>query len=156
MQHRIVRKVIIWIALPCGLILGTWILNNQIRIDREDRERHFVAVHFVAMESVIASDHEAPKTIREMMEVYSGEGVDSALLKPFRHGLIYKRKPRGFEIFEPQQEFVSLFRRDRLVASDCDWPHWESSGIKVWKFPGQQVPPNYLNTQAEQGAPSNR
>ena len=156
MQHRTVRRVIIGIALSCGLILCIWILSNRIRIDREDRERHFVAVHCVAMESVIASDDKGPSTIQELMEVYAEGGINSALLKPFRHGLIYQRKPRGFEIFEPQQEFVSLFRCDRLVASDYDWPHWESSGIKVWKFPGQQVPSNYLNTRAEQGAPSNR
>jgi hypothetical protein len=146
---------IIGISISCGLILGIWILNNRIRIDREDRERHFVAVHFVAMESVMASEDEAPKTIKELMEVYAGGGVDSALLKPFRNGLTYRRTPQGFEIAEPQQVFVSLFRRDRLVASDRDWPHWESSGIKVWKSPGQQVPPNYLNTRAEQDVHGN-
>ncbi len=145
---------IVGIAVCCGLILGTWILSNRIRIDREERERHFVTVHFIAMESVGAPDDEAPKTIEELMEMYAG-GSHSALLKPFSNGLEYRRTDGGFEIAEPRQDTVSLLRRDRLIASDRDWPHWESSGAKVWKFPGQAIPPNYLNTKAEQDASGN-
>jgi hypothetical protein len=153
MQRRAAIKAIIGIAVCCGLILGTWILSNRIRYDREKRERYFVTIHFIAMESVGAPDDEAPKTIDELMEMYSGG--ESTLLKPFRNGLEYRRTVGGFEIAEPRQQAVSLLRRDRLIASDRDWPHWESSGAKVWKFRGQTIPPNYLNTKAED-ARSNR
>lgn len=147
MKRRTVKRMVIVISLCCGMILGTWILNTQIRINREKRERYFVDIHCIAMQSVVDPVAEPPNTIHEMMEIYAGEGVGSVMLKPFRNGLTYQRTPRGFMISEPQREFVSLFRRDRLVATDRDWPHWESSGIKVWKFPGQQVPTNFLNTQ---------
>ena len=150
MQRRAAIKAIIGIAVCCGLILCTWILNNRIRIDREERERHFVTVHFIAMEAVGASDDEGPRTIEELMEMYAGGGSHSALLKPFSNGLEYRRTDGGFEVVEPRQVAVSLLRRDRLIASDRDWPHWESSGAKVWKFPGQTIPLNYLNTKAEQ------
>jgi hypothetical protein len=155
MKRSAAKKAIIGIAVCCGSILGTWILNNRIRIDREERERHFVTVHFIAMESVGAPDDEVPKTIEELMEMYAGGGSHSSLLKPFTHGLEYRRTGGGFEIAEPRRETVSLLRRDRLIASDRDWPHWESSGAKVWKFPGQTIPPNYLNTKAEQDARGN-
>lgn len=89
-----------------GLILGTWILNNRIRIDREERERYFVTVHFVAMESVGAPDDEAPRTIEELTEMYSGGGSHSALLKPFSNGLEYRRTAGGFEIAEQVQQPV--------------------------------------------------
>ena len=148
MRRKAIKRAILGLAACCGLILGTWTLNNRIRIDREERESYFVAVHCVAMESVRAPDDEAPRTIEELMEMYAGGGSHSTLLKPFRNGLSYRRTDGGFEIAEPRQEFVSLFRRDRLIASDRDWPHWESSGMKVWKFPGQTIPPNYLNTKA--------
>lgn len=149
MQRRAIRKAIVALAACCGLVLGAWILSNRIRIDREERERHFVTVHFIAMESIGASDDEAPKTIEELMKIYAGNESHSALLKPFSNGLEYRRTDGGFEIAEPRQKAVSLLRRDRLIASDRDWPHWESTGMKVWKFPGQTIPPNYLNTKAD-------
>ena len=151
MRRKTITKSIIGIAICSALILSTWVLHTRIRFAREDRERHFISIHCVAMEAAMASDDEAPKTIEELMKMYTGGGVDSVLLKPFRNGLTYRRTPGGFEISEPHREFVSLFRRDRLIASDRDWPHWESSGIKVWKFAGQKVPPDYLNTKAESG-----
>jgi hypothetical protein len=156
MRRKAIKRAIIGLAACCGLILGTWILNNRIRIVREERERYFIAVHFVAMESVGAPDDKAPKTIEELMEMYAGGGAESSLLKPFRNGLSYRRTHGGFEIAEPRQEFVSLFRRDRLIASDREWSHWESSGMQVWKFPGQTIPPNYLNSNSEPGVGGNR
>ena len=148
MRRKAIKKAILGIAIGSGLILGTWVLNNRIRIDREERERHFVSVHFVAMEAIGAPDDEAPKTMEELMARYAG-GPDSALLKPFRHGLTYRLVNEGFELSEPTKLFVSLLRRDRLIASNHAWPHWESSGRKVWKFSGQKIPPNYLRPNAE-------
>ena len=150
MRRREIRKAILGLAACVGLILGTWILHNRIRIDREERERHFISVHFVAIEALSAPDDDAPKTIEELMERYAG-GPDSALLRPFRHGLTYRPVNGGFELSEPKKEFVTLFRRDRLIASDHAWPHWESSGRKIWKFPGQKIPSNYLRADPESG-----
>jgi hypothetical protein len=153
------RKGILRAALAgvtiCGILISALILGERIRIDREERERHFVSVHFVAMEAAMEQADDAPKTLDELMERYAG-GPESLLLKPFRHGLAYRPTNGGFELAESQREFVSLLRRDRLVATDHDWPHWESSGKKVWKFPGQTIPPNYLKSNAEQAETPNR
>jgi hypothetical protein len=133
-----------------GFILGTWFLDHRIRINREERERHFVTVHFIAMDAAGATDDEAPKTIEELMERHAG-GPDSVLLKPFRHGLIYEAVDGGFKLTEPRRRFVTLFRRDRMITSDHEWPHWETSGCKVWKFSGQEIPPNYMRTKRKSG-----
>jgi len=98
MRRRTVTKSIIGIAICSALILSTWVLHTRIRFAREDRESHFISVHFVAMEAARASDDEAPKTIEELMEMYAGGGVDSVLLKPFRNGLTYLRTSGGFEL----------------------------------------------------------
>ena len=101
------------------------------------------------MEAVGEPDDGAPKTIEELMKRH-GWGPASVLLKPFSHGLIYQAAEGGFELAEPKPEFVSLFRRDRLVGSDSDWPHWEASGRKALKFPGQKIPAGYLRTKGEE------
>ena len=155
MRRRATIKAILGLTI-CGLIfLGTWILERSIRINCEERERCFVAVHFIAMGAAREPDDEAPKTIQELMKRH-GWGPSSALLKPFSHGLIYQAAEGGFELAEPSKEFVSLFRRDRLIASDSAWPHWESSGRMAWKFPGQKIPPGYLRTKDEEAGLSDK
>lgn len=55
------------------------------------------------------------------------------LLRPFPLGLDFKWTDRGWTLTEPAPRRVSLFRQDRLVASDKDFPHWEASGERASK-----------------------
>lgn len=136
------RKAILGLLIGSGFIYATWILSYRIRTDSEARERHFVAVSFIAMKEL---GDTAPKTIEELM-AGAAFGAKSVLLKPFCYGLKYRLVDGGFELNEPTKGFVTLLQRDRLIASYHTWPHWESSGRTAWKYSGQKIPSNFLRT----------
>jgi hypothetical protein len=148
MRLRENRKAILGLLIGSGFIFATWILNHRIRTDSEARERHFVAVYFIAMEATKELGDTAPKTIEELL-AGAECGANSVLLKPFCYGLKYRFVDGGFELNEPTKGFVTLLQRDRLIASYHTWPHWESSGCNACKFSGQQIPSNFLRTNGK-------
>jgi len=147
-RRRKIGLVVLGALILAALLVGAWMVDRRIRYERGERERHFVSVHFVAMVSLINPDPEekVPEKLDELMESYAG-GRESLLLKAFPDGLMYRRLNGGFELAEPSRRFVNLFQHDRLVASESEWPHWELTGQKALKYPGQTIPPNYLRTK---------
>jgi len=72
-----------------------------------------------------------PKT---WSEIFLSSATEAGLMSPFPDGLSYKSDGTMFSLAEPKPRFVSLFRKDRLVADDKTAPHWESSGTPASKF----------------------
>jgi|GEM_PF-7030409 len=60
-------------------------------------------------------------------------GIEAEMMKHFPDGLVYRPTPTSFTLEEPNQRFVSLFYRDRLISTDQNWPSWEKSGEKASK-----------------------
>jgi hypothetical protein len=105
--------------------------QRYLRSVRQQREAHFIAIHFLVMDHMREHYDGFPKTWSEIIPSSATEG---GLMSPFPNGLIYKSDGTTFSLAEPKPRFVSFFRKDRLVADDKTAPHWESSGIRASKF----------------------
>jgi hypothetical protein len=114
--------------------------EQRLRADRREREAHFVAIHFLAAEANHESDPDGPRDYASLLAPWGGS--DSALGSPFADGLDYRPQNGSFTLEEPKARRISLFRVDRLIASDRRWPRWESSGEYARKFPEQEAPPH--------------
>lgn len=138
------KKTLLLILLLLLIFAVGWVFDRRIRADAETRASSFIATHFLAMETLSDSLAESPQDISELSERFGGS-MNSVILATFPGGLDFHTHPRGFDLAEPKPRRISLFRSDRLVASDTEWPHWEKSGTKAWKYEGQEIPPGYLN-----------
>jgi hypothetical protein len=119
------------------LLLALW--NQHLISERRQRESHFIAIHFLAGEQEGEYDPAARNDITELLSPYGG--LDSWLTKPFPDELVYVPHGASFTLEEPNPRRISLFRSDRLIATDRKWPRWKSSGEYARKFPDQKVPP---------------
>jgi len=105
--------------------------QRHVRNERQQRESHFISIHFLVTDPTRDS-RDFPKTLPE---VFLSSSDETGLMSPFPDGLIYKPDGTTFLLAEPKPRFVSLFRKDSLVADDKNAPHWESSGKPANKFP---------------------
>ena len=72
-----------------------------------------------------ADDHEAPPG--SLDELIRNEEISKESMKIFKGNLLYRDLGEGhYELREASKRMVSLFRRDRLLASETLRPHWES------------------------------
>lgn len=136
------RRLTIGAVLLLGVLSassGVFVWNRHLEIERQARESHFIAVHFLATEAAREVDPGGPKIIDDLIRPYGG--LESELLKPFADGLLYHPQGETFTLEEPTSHRVSLFRSDRLISTDRKWPRWESSGEFARKSTKQKVPP---------------
>ena len=120
------------------LIAAVFSLNRRLEAERQERESHFIAIHFLAAEATQQGD-DGPKDYEELVRL--GSGPNSPLAAPFPDGLIYKPHGSSFTLEEPNARWISLLQRDRLVGSERKWPRWESSGEFAKKMASSKVPP---------------
>jgi hypothetical protein len=136
-MHR--RRYIIITIFLFGvlLLIGAYGYNRYLTKERQQRESHFIAIHFLAEERLIEGSSEEPKNLEDLMRPYG----NAVLMKHFPDGLIYHPNQKSFTLEEPNKRRISLFRSDRLVATDRRWPRWEVSGEYAKKMRNQKVPP---------------
>ena len=120
------------------LLAAVFIWNKRLGDDRQQRESHFIAIHFLAAEATQEGE-DGPKDYEELVSRWSGP--NSLLAKPFPDGLVYKPHGSSFTLEEPQARWISLLRKDRLVGSERKWPRWESSREYAKKLACSKVPP---------------
>jgi hypothetical protein len=134
------RAILARSLLLGGLLLATsiFIWNRRLGADRQQRESHFIAIHFLAAEATQEGE-DGPKNYEELVSLWSGP--NSPLGKPFPDGLVYKPHGSSFTLEEPQARWISLLRKDRLVGSERKWPRWEPSGDYAKKMASSKVPP---------------
>lgn len=136
------KRTFIPIYLFSGIFLfslATFIWNKRLTANQQEREKHFIAIHFLAAEAS-RKGTDVPEDFDGLLSLYGGP--TSFLARPFPDGLIYRRHGSSFTLEEPEVRRVSLLRSDRLVGSDQRWPRWERSGELAKKYPEQSVPPN--------------
>ena len=125
--------------LPLLVVGGAcWFWNHELISERQDRESHFIAVHYLAASAAQENDPHGPTDFDALLAPWGGRG--SALGKPFPDGLVYRPRGTSFTLEEPVARLVSLLRKDRLIATERKWPRWESAGDYARKAPGDPVP----------------
>ena len=132
------RAILIVIFVLAALLCAGAVSITQQRLvaDRDERERNIIAIHFLAAQANY--DGERAMDIDGLLKHFGGK--DSVLMRPFPDGLVYKGDGESFTLEEPRPRRISLFRKDRLIATERKWPRWESSGEYARKFPEQEVP----------------
>ena len=115
-------------------------------MNAENRASRFITLQYIVMRESNDTLDPPPNDIRKLLEL-SGHGKNHPLLKPFPEGLILEFTENGFRLEEPAPRFVSLFRSDRLMATESLWPHWERSGESVFKYNGQEIPAGFKSYQ---------
>jgi hypothetical protein len=122
------RRLVTIITILVVMMITVNFMGRYLRSVRQEREAHFIAIHFLVMDYMRESYGGFPKTWSE------SPATEGGLMSPFPDGLSYTSDGTTFSLAEPKPRFVSLFCKDRLVASDKTAPHWESSGIPASKF----------------------
>jgi hypothetical protein len=125
-KHPRAYKIAAVLVIPALLIAILYCWNRSIVLKAEERERHFISIYFLAIED--ESERGGDRTANFETLVSPWGGRSGALARPFRHGLEYHVRDGTFVIEERQPEQVSIFRKDRLVASGLKRPYWEASG----------------------------
>jgi hypothetical protein len=135
------RAILVTSLLLGGLLFlaAAFIWNRRLGADRQQRESHFISIHFLAAEATQEGE-DGPKDYEELVRLWSGPNFP--LAEPFPNALIYKPHGSSFTLEEPQARWISLLRRDRLVGTERKWPRWESSGEYAKKMASSKVPPN--------------
>ena len=137
------KRIVVLILLTTVCLGGATFLaraaNDRIDAKRQQRERYFIAVHFLAWEAALEGDETVPRNLDQLLQQAGGR--NSGLMTPFRDGLVFASDGAHFTLAEPHKSRVSLFQKDRLVATDLEWPRWESSRLLARKFDEQVVPP---------------
>ena len=127
------------LILPALLMVAAgWLWNHELVSQREERESHFIAVHYLAASAAQENDPHGPTDFDALLAPWGGSS--SELGKPFPDGLVYLPRGTSFTLEEPATRPVSLLRKDRLIATERKWPRWETSEDYARKAPGDQVP----------------
>ena len=129
---RIPSTVLFVLSLGAALCVQ----SQQISASRHERESIFIMLH--CMIAAAVGDGDAPKDFDSFLRPFGGR--QSGLMKSFPDGLVYMTDGSSFTLEEPRPRMISLFKKDRLIASERKWPRWESSGEYARKFAGQEVP----------------
>jgi hypothetical protein len=122
-----------------GLGSGGAILHQHLKARTASRESSFIAIHYLV--AAMMDEGQSPNGLDAVFTDYGEAG--GGLLKDFPQGLVFHREGRKFRLEENDASRVSLFRSDRLVATDELWPRWERSGELAKKFESQKVPDRY-------------
>ncbi|RYD35738.1 MAG: hypothetical protein EOP85_18780 [Verrucomicrobiaceae bacterium] len=120
------------------LIASVILWDRHLSNGREERERHFIAVHTIASEASWDAQ-DAPADLAALLDKSAGA---RSLMRPFPESLIYRPEGASFTLEEPRARLISWLRRDRLIATDRNWPRWETSGLYARKSSDQEVPPS--------------
>jgi hypothetical protein len=103
--------------------------DQRLQVNARCRENYFVELHCMIVCSYMAERNEAPESLDDALAP-----VPSApLVEPFHGNIAYTRT--GEDIFvleEPEERWVSLTRKDRMVG-DAKGCHWEKSGATLVK-----------------------
>lgn len=120
-------------------LAGTFlVVDQQYRSSRQQRESHFISIHYLATQAMAAEDTGSRMDLEDLIEPYGA----APLLEAFPDGLLYECHPYGFRLEEPEGRRISCFHTDRLVSTETDWPRWESSGELAKKSANHVVPPS--------------
>jgi hypothetical protein len=119
------------VGITIVVITAFYLLNLSIISKAKNRERHFISIYYLAKEYVLDRGSDEPASFESLVRDYGG--TDGALAQPFSNGLKYNLHGTKFILEEPQQEHVSLFRKDRLVATELNRPYWERTGKQAKK-----------------------
>jgi hypothetical protein len=125
-KHPLAYKIAAVLLIPTLFIATLYCWHRSIVIKAEERERHFISIYFLAIED--ESERGSDRTANFETLVSPWGGTSGALARPFRHGLEYHVADGLFVIQEPQPQRVSIFKKDRLVASGLKRPYWEATG----------------------------
>ena len=132
------KRLMVVMGLLVSVGAGALFISDQrLKALKREREAHFLTL--LSMAEYGAEENGAEENVLENVLKSSG-GNDYRFLKPFPDGIVYKTNGKSFTLEEPGTRFVSLLKKDRLIATDRKWPRWESSGEYARKFPGQEVP----------------
>lgn len=120
------------IAALVVLAIGFWCRHRdqQLHIEAEEREAYFISAYSITIE---AMTEEPAENFAELATRPGFSAFMPSLMRPFPQGLELKTTGGVWTLAEPAPRKVSLFREDRLVASETDFPHWEASGIRATK-----------------------
>ena len=132
-KRAILIATLVLAALLC--VGAVSITQQRLGADRDARERNIIAIHFLAAQANY--DGERATDIDGLLKHFGGK--DSVLMRPFPDGLVYKADSDSFTLEEPRPRRISLFKKDRLIATNHKWPRWESSGEYARKFPEEVV-----------------
>ncbi|MES2996731.1 MAG: hypothetical protein V4733_07970 [Verrucomicrobiota bacterium] len=72
----------------------------------------------------------AARDLHEVFRIAMGDESGTILrtnIEPFPEGLHYQASGKSFILAEPRPRWISLFRKDRLIATDSKLPSWERS-----------------------------
>lgn len=109
-------------SLPAAILLvgalvalsAGFVSSRRLAAERREREAHFIAIHAVAMEA--RANAGVPEDFDGLMEAHGGR--ESPLPRPFPDGLVFHVQGASFLLEEPRARPVSLWRKDRLVATN--------------------------------------
>jgi hypothetical protein len=132
-EPRRAKKRVLW--LTSLVLLGglAWLIfqsrDQRLRTEAQNRESYFVELHCMIVCSYMAERNEAPESLDDALAPVPS----SPLVKPFHGNIAYKRTGEDtFVLEEPEERWVSLTRKDRMVG-DAKGCHWEKSGATLVK-----------------------
>lgn len=143
LQSRTLLKIGISFVILL-LLAGALLSNRNLDSVRREREAYFITIHYLAGSILREKGPSDPKNFDDLIRPY--DGMHTNLSELFPEGLVYRREGKSFILEEPYAQRVSLFRSDRLIATDKKWPRWERSGEYANKFPEKgpfELPPGY-------------
>jgi hypothetical protein len=114
-------------------LITSFVLHRILNADKLARESYFVSIHMAMLQAQSDGDI---RPLNAILEDY-GPG----LLEPFPDGLLYHSDGSSFTLAEPAPCRISLFRKDRLIATDREFPRWEVSHEYATKYGQKLFPP---------------
>lgn len=129
-----------------GLLAAAFLWSRFVRMERGAREGHFITIHFLAHEASLEASWgdlaDDPKPPEDIDGLLLASGGQAGRLQHFPYGIVYRPQGSSFTLEERRPAWVSLWGKDRLVATERKWPRWEATGEYARKFPDQAVPPS--------------
>ena len=132
------HKAIVLVLLAClsAVLLAAFLWSRGLNNQKLERESYFISIHYAIASALLENDD---RPLESILRDYCGD--TSRILRPFPKGLSYHSDGSTFTLAEPTPRPISLFRKDRLVASDRDRPRWEFSREYATKYGQKLFPP---------------
>lgn len=124
-RFRFPRRMAISLLIVASVIaLALFWFDSQLRWEAQERGDRLLSLQFVAM---FDGDYDGPVDRLEQIKAICSD----AFFKPFGGHIAYRKTGEmSFLLEEPEKRWVSLIRKDRLVA-DQQEVRWEGSGVVV-------------------------